>query len=159
MRIWLQSNTALRTDPIWSDYTKAIETHMDEVRRSDCEIRVEGVDAMEQNLEHSAFNRHVNVRQVLERGLQAQQEGYDAFVVIGMGTAGHEELRDLLKIVVVYAENVAWTFAAWQYRRFALIGHDRNVYFRRVEQIRAHGSLSLFVPGDYANVPEKKILA
>jgi allantoin racemase len=159
MRIWLQSNTALRTDPIWSAYTKAIEAHMDEIRRSDCEIRVEGVDTMEKNLEQSAFNRHLNVRQVLERGLQAQQEGYDAFVVIGMGTAGYEELRDLLEIVVVYAESVAWNFAAWQYRRFGLIGHERNVYFRRVEQIRAHGSLSFFVPGDYADVPEKTILA
>ena len=93
MRIWMQSNTALRTDPIWTDYTKSIEAHMDEIRCPGTEIRVEGVEKMETNLEHSAFNRHVNARQVIERGLQAQEEGYDAFVVIGMGTAGYEELH------------------------------------------------------------------
>src|SRR5689334_19609592 len=114
MRIWVQSNTALRTDPIWADYTQSIEAHMDEIRRPDTEVRVEGVDKMAKNLEHSAFDRHLNVRQVLERGLQAEQEGYDAFVVIGMGTAGYEELRDALKLAVVYAENTAWSFAVWQ---------------------------------------------
>ncbi len=159
MRIWIQSNTALRTDPIWADYTNAIEAHMEEIKRPGSEVRVEGVDAMEKNLEYSAFSRHVNVRKVLECGLKAQEEGYDAFVVIGMGTAGYEELRDLLKIEVVFAESVAWNFAVWQYRRFALIGHERNLYFRRVEQIRAHGSIDLFVAGDYASVPEKTILA
>jgi allantoin racemase len=159
MRIWVQSNTALRADAVWHDYTLALEAHMDRVRRPDTEVRVEGVPSMEADIESSAFRRHVNVRQVLECGVRAEREGYDAFVMVGMGTAGYEELRDLLHIPVVYAEAVAWHAAVWQYGRFGLIGHDATVYFRRMEQIRAHGFQPYFVAGDHCEFGERKILA
>lgn len=157
MKIWFQSNTALRSDPKWAKYTGAIEKHVAEIKRPDTEVRVEGVEKQEKNLEGSAFARHVNVRQVLELGVKAQQEGYDAFVMAGLGTAGHEELRAALDIAVVYAEAVVWDFAVWQYGRFGLIGHGYDVYFRRLEQIRAHGCLDRFAPGDYCNFGENDI--
>ncbi len=157
MRIWFQSNIALRSDKIWDNYTRAIEEHVNRIKRPDTEVRVEGVEKQESNLEGSAFRRHVNVRQVLELGLRAQEEGYDAFVMAGMGTAGHEELRDALKIAVVYAEAVAWNFAVWQYQRFGLIGHSQDVYFRRLEQIRVHGYKDMFAAGDYANFRDTEI--
>ena len=159
MRIWVQSNTALRADSMWRDYTVALEAHMNNVKRPGSEVRVEGVAKMERDVEGSAFRRHVNVRQVLDCGMQAQQEGYDAYVMVGMGTAGYEELRDLLDIPVVYAEAVAWNVAVWQYQRFGLIGHDATVYFRRVEQIRVHGSQQFFVPGDYCEFGERDVVA
>jgi len=96
MRIWIQSNTALRSDRVWADYAMALEGHMNQIKRSGTEIRVEGVERMERNVEGSAFHRHVNVRGVLDCGVKAQKEGYDAFVMVGMGTAGYDELRDML---------------------------------------------------------------
>lgn len=159
MRIWFQSNIALRSDKTWENYTRAIEAHVDKIKRPGTEVRVEGVEKQESNIEGSAFSRHVNVRQVLELGLKAQEQGYDAFVMAGMGTAGHEELRDALKIAVVYAEAVVWDFAVWQYRRFGIIGHGRDVYFRRLEQIRVHGYQDFFAPGDYANFRDTEIAA
>ena len=157
MRIWFQSNIALRSDRTWENYTRAIEAHVNKIKRPGTEVRVEGVEKQESNIEGSAFRRHVNVRQVLELGLKAQQEGYDAFVMAGMGTAGHEELRDALKIAVVYAEAVVWDFAVWQYGRFGIIGHGRDVYFRRIEQIRVHGYQDMFAPGDYCNFRDTEI--
>src|SRR4051812_15714585 len=50
MRIWCQSNTALRTEPRWADYTRAIESHLNEVKRPSSEVRVEGVPRMEKNV-------------------------------------------------------------------------------------------------------------
>lgn len=158
MKIWIQSNTALHTDKSWRAYAGALETHLERVKRPGTALHCAGVEKMESNVEGSAFQRHVNVRQILELGFQAQSSGYDAFVMVGMGTAGYEELRDALSIPVVYAESVAWNFAVWQYRRFGLVAHNPTVYFRRVEQIRVHGSLDLFVPGDYCNLPAKRIL-
>lgn len=157
MKIWFQSNIALRSDPKWARYTQAIEKHVAEVKRPDTEVRVEGVEKQEKNLEGSAFSRHVNVRQVLDLGLKAQNEGYDAFVMAGLGTAGHEELRAELDIAVVYAEAVVWDFAVWQYGRFGIIGHGYDVYFRRVEQIRVRGCQDRFAPGDYCNFNEHDI--
>jgi allantoin racemase len=159
MRIWVQSNTALRADEMWRGYVAALEAHMDKVRRAGTEVRVEGVPKMESDVEGSAFRRHVNVRQVLDCGRQAEREGYDAFVMVGMGTAGYEELRDLLRIPVVYAESAAWNVAVWQYGRFALLGHDATVFFRRIEQIRVHGSQPYYVPGDHCEFHERDILA
>jgi Asp/Glu/hydantoin racemase len=158
MRIWTQSNTALRTDPKWADYTRAIEAHLNELKRPGSEVRVEGVAKMEKNVIGSAYDRYLNARQVVELGIQAEKEGYDAFVVLGLGVAGYEELRAQLKIPVVYAESAAWNFAVWRYRRFALIGHEPEVYLRRVEQIRVHGSQALFVPGDYCDFTEQQVL-
>ena len=159
MRIWLQSNAALRSDPRWAAYTRSIEARMAGLARPGTELRLEGTQRIEKSHQYSAFARYGNLGQVLDCGIQAENEGYDAFVVIGMTNAGCEELRDRLKIAVVYSEAVAWSFAAWQYRRFGLLAHEGNLYFRRVEQIREHGALELFVPGDYADVPEKDILA
>ncbi len=158
MRIWAQSNTALRTDSRWENYTKAIEAHLNAIKRPGSEVRVEGVKNMEKNVIGSAYDRYLNARQVVELGIQAEKEGYDAFVVLGLGVAGYEELRDQLKIPVVYAESAAWNFAVWQYRRFALLGHEPEVYLRRVEQIRVHGSQDLFVAGDYCDFTEQQVL-
>jgi allantoin racemase len=158
MRIWAQSNTALRTDSRWADYTRAIEAHLNAIKRPDSELRIEGVQKMEKNVIGSVYQRQRNALQVVEMGLQAEQEGYDAFVVLGLGVAGYEELRDKLKIAVVYAESAAWNFAVWQYRRFALLGHESEVYLRRVEQIRVHGSQALFVAGDYCEFTEQEVL-
>jgi Asp/Glu/hydantoin racemase len=158
MRIWAQSNTALRTEKRWADYTRAIEAHLDAVKRPDTEVRVEGVGRMEPNVIGSAFSRYLNVKQVLELGVQAEKEGYDAFVMLGLGLGGHDELRELLSIPVVYAESVAWNFAIAQHGNFALIGHEPSVYFRRAEQIRMHGFQSFFVAGDYCDIREQQVL-
>ena len=157
MRLWCQSNTAL-AESRWSAYTQALTAHLEQVKRPGSELRVEGVPKMQSNVPGSAYHRYVNVGQVLDLGLQAQKEGYDAFVMLGMGTAGYEELRDLLDIPVVYAESAVWNFARWQYRRFALIGHGPAIYHRRVEQIRVHGSQDFFVPGDYCDFNEHIVL-
>src|SRR3954469_6689597 len=111
MRIWIQSNAALRTDPKWAGYTRSIEARMEEVKRPGTEVRVEGTQRIEKSHQYSAFARYGNLGEVLDCGIRAEQEGYDAFVVIGMTNAGYEELRDRLKIPVVYAEGVAWNFA------------------------------------------------
>ncbi len=159
MRIWVQSNTALRSDSAWSRYTEALELHLGAVKEETTELRIEGVEKMEHRVESSAFDRHVNVRQVIQCGINAEREGFDAFVMVGLGTAGYEELRDVLRIPVVYAEAVAWNLGRWQFGRFGLIGHEPTVYFRRIEQIRAHGSLGFFVPGDYCDLSVREVLA
>jgi len=57
----------------------------------------------EKNVIGSVYQRQRNALQVVDMGLQAEREGHDAFVVLGLGVAAYEEPRDNLKIAVVYA--------------------------------------------------------
>jgi allantoin racemase len=159
LKIWIQSNTAVGFDKSWDAYEALERQHLDSVASPDTELRFSGVEKMEERVEHSPYARHLNVRQVISKGLEAQQEGYSAFVVAGLGVAGRDELNDLLTIPVVYAETVAWHWTAWLHGAFSVIGHDRIVYFRRVEQIRRAGLLGSFVPNAYSDMSVSEVRA
>ena len=158
MRIWLQSGTPLRSEAKWAPYLEAELDHLERCKDPRSEIRLEGVEKPLPSVEASSHSRYLNIAQLLQCGITAQTEGYDVFVMIGLGPAGHDELREQLKIPVVFSEAVAWRIAPWLYGRFAILGHDRNVYFRRVEQVRVAGASDQLVPGGFIDCSVDDIL-
>lgn len=159
MRIWLQSNTSIGFDQKWAGYLAAEEAHLDAVKSPGTEIRIAGVPVMETDLEYSAYKRYLNTHQVIELALEAEREGYDAFAMLGMGLAGKSEITELLSIPVLYSETAAWWIGSWLYGRFGLLGHNRAVYRRRVEQIAEAGLEDRFVLGDHADLTLETVLA
>lgn len=159
MRIWVQSNTALVADGKWKSYLDAETEHLDRVKLPGTELHLDGVDVMQPDLTHNPMHRAINTTGFIDKGLQAQEQGYDAFMVLGMALMGRDELREALTIPVVFAQDVAWTFAAWLYGRFGLLCHDRVMYLRRYDQIRLAGLRDCFVPGDYGAISKEDTLA
>lgn len=158
MKIWVQSNTALVADDKWKPYLDAETEHLNAVKAKDTELHFDGVDVMQPDLTHNAMHRAINTTGFIQKGLRAQEEGYDAFMVLGMALMGREELREQLTIPAVFAQDVAWTFAAWIYGRFGLLCHDRVMYLRRYDQIRLAGLRECFVPGDYGDIRKEDTL-
>jgi allantoin racemase len=159
MRIWIQSNTGLMAEEKWKPYRDAELEHLSQVKGKETEIHLDGVDVMQPDLTHSAMHRFRNTEGLIEKGIKAQAEGYDAFVVIGLALMGREELREELTIPVVFAQEIAWFYASWLYGRFGLLAHDRVMYMRRREQIKATGVYDCFVEGDYADLRKEDTLA
>jgi Asp/Glu/hydantoin racemase len=158
LRIWIQSNTGAGFDPRWAVYDEVERAHLAAAAAPGTEIRFAGVEKMERKVEHSPYSRYVNSRQLIDAGRQAEADGYDAFVVAGMGVAGRAQLEEILAIPVVFAEAVTWHFASWLHGSFGIIGHDKIVYRRRVEQVRRSGLLGALVPGDFADLSVDDVL-
>lgn len=158
MRLWIQSNTSIGHDPKWAEYHSFEVEHLDSLRSSGTELHIAGVPAMQTDLEYSAYSRFLNTRQLIDCGIQAQEKGYDAFVMIGMGRAGEAELREALTIPVLFSESVAWWYGAWLHGRFGLLGHNKAVYFRRVEQITQAGLFHRLVANDYCDFTLEDVL-
>jgi allantoin racemase len=159
VRIWVQSNTALVADAKWKPYLDAETAHLEEVKLPGTELHFDGVDVMQPDLTHNAMHRAINTQGFIQKGIRAQEEGYDAVIVLGMATMGREELREQLSIPIVFTQDVAWPFAAWLYGRFGLLSHDRVMYLRRYDQIRASGLAECFVHGDYGTLRKEDTLA
>jgi len=159
MKIWVQSNTALVADAKWKPYLEAETENLEATKLPGTELHFDGVDVMQPDLTHNAMHRAVNTQGFIQKGLRAQADGYDAFMVLGMALMGRDELREQLTIPVVFAQDVAWTFATWLYGRFGLLAHDRVMYLRRLDQIRLAGLRDCFVPGDYGVLRKEDTLA
>lgn len=158
MRICVQSNTDFTSSARWSSYLAAETAHLKAVARPDTEVELRGVETMSANVTRSAGARFTNTGRLIEACHRNQDDGFDAIANIGLAIMGKEELAESLSIPIVFAQDVAWTFATWRFGRFGLLSHDPAVYFRRVDQIRASRIEGSFVPGDYADLVVDDVL-
>ena len=99
MKIWWQSSTAIhRLD----DYRNTLTKNLNDLKRSDVEVHVNGVDDGSMDLHYNAvvaINSY-GVGGVLNKMMQAQDQGYDAIAIGCFLDPAMQEARELLSIPV-----------------------------------------------------------
>jgi Asp/Glu/hydantoin racemase len=58
----------------------------------------------------SDYVQYMHIGQVIENALQAERDGFDAFVLAGLRDLGHSELREAVDIPVVFAGEASYHF-------------------------------------------------
>lgn len=100
MKIWWQSSTAIhRLD----DYRNTLTKNLNDLKRPDVEVHVNGVDDGSMDLQYNsivAMNSY-GVGGVLNKMMQADEQGYDAIAIGCFLDPAMQEARELVKIPVL----------------------------------------------------------
>ena len=104
MRIWHQSFTVLEDLP---DYAALLQRHADEVVGPDTSVVLHGMrpgtypsNYPGDHIRYSYFQRR-HTQQFVDAALQAQDEGFDAFLIATIPDIGLEDIRTLVDIPVI----------------------------------------------------------
>lgn len=124
MRLWHQSFTELDRLPA---YRRAIEEHLEKVAAPGTEVVLHGMDPGTYETEYPgidiryAYLQHMHAQQIFEHAVQAERQGYDAFIINTMPDPGIQEARTLVDIPVVGYGFSAMHVATHLGQRFGIV--------------------------------------
>lgn len=149
MKIWYQSASAYRHEPVWDEYGRTLEEQCRRVLRPDTELYVTGIPVMVRDIENWRALQYYQNAQTLANMQRAQREGYDAFVIGCTLDVGLYEGRCMLDIPVVGISESAYHMAMTQGRLFALITSSPAFNEIYGEQIDRYGVGARHLRGSY----------
>ncbi len=147
MKIWYQSYSAIGFDPRWKKYEEDLEKYVRKVARPDTKVDIRGVEKMAAKMTESDYMQYLHVAQVIERALQAEREGYDAFCIGGTLDLGHMYIREVLDIPVAFIAESSFYHACLLARRFGIVGMNERILRRQMDLVKFHGLEQRCVPG------------
>jgi allantoin racemase len=149
MKIWYQSASAYRHEPVWDEYGRTVEQQCAAVLRPDTMLHVTGIPVMVRDIENwKGFQYFQNV-ETLNNMRRAEQEGYDAFVIGCTLDVGLAEGRSLLDIPVVGISETAYHMAMTLGRMFAMVTSSSAFCEVYGEQVVRYGVDRRYMPGPY----------
>jgi len=149
MKIWYQSATSYRYEPIWDEYGKTLEEQCKRVLRPDTEVYVTGIPVMMREIDRFKSIMYYHQIQILNNMLKAEKEGYDAFVLGCTYEGGLVEGREMLSIPVVGIAQTSYYMAAMLGELFATVTVDYFVAELYRQQVEHCGLSSKHLPGPY----------
>lgn len=147
MKLWLQSCGDLGVNPMWSEYEKSLNRHFQKVARPDTEITLRGTKVFSGRTRSYQYDVYLHTSQLIERAIQAENEGYDAFVQIGMQDYGFLEIREAVGIPVVFPVENALHVASLVAPKIAFLSYSEVLLGRLNEKARAYGFLDRVAAG------------
>ena len=147
MRIWYQSYSAIGFDPRWSYYEEHLERYVREVARPDTEVSVHGVPRMVDKMVNSRYFQYLHAGQVHENALEAERQGYDAFVLGGMLDLAYHELHELLTIPVLFIAETSFHVACLLSPNFSVVAPNDAVLKGIEAKVEEYGLGGRYVPG------------
>lgn len=151
MKIWYQTYAALGVDPKWDGYNTTLKSYVRKVARPDTQVDVHGVDKYFTKMTVSEYVQSLHILQVIDKALQAEREGYDAFCIGGTRDLGRESLREVLDIPIAFIAESAYYYACQVARKFGIVGVSAEGVRAHAEEIRYHGLEQRCVPGAHVN--------
>ncbi len=155
MKIWYQSYSAMGFDPRWKNYEKYLKKQVKEAARPDTEVKVMGVEKIHPRMIESDYLQYMHVAQVIEKGLQAEREGYDAFVIGGTLDPGAVYIRELMDIPVAFIGESSFYAACLLAPKFSVIASDEALLRRQTRLVEGYGLAQRFVTGAHLNRPNQ----
>lgn len=135
MKIWWQSSTPIHR---LHDYRNALVAHLEGVKRKDTEIRVSGVDDGSMDLHYNAVVAMNSFAPggVLNKIIQAAQEGYDAVAIGCFLDPAMQEAREVVSIPVFGLGETSMLMACMYGHKFSGVAfhskqsqyYDRKAY-------------------------------
>ncbi len=148
MKIWYQSYSPMGFDPKWKTYEETLKRCIQESARPDTTVEVCGVSKLSPRMIDSDYIQYLHVAQVIEKGLEAEKKGYDAFIVGGTLDPGAVYIRELLDIPVAFIGESSFYTACYLAPRFSVIASSPLLLRRQTRLVESYGLAQRFVPGD-----------
>lgn len=124
MRLWHQSFTELHRLP---GYKAALGEHFRRIALADTEVELHGMAPGTYPTEYPGTDigfvaiQHLHTRQMLEGAIEAERQGFDAFVLSTMPDPGLQEARSLVDIPVIGYGFTAMHLACFLGNRFGVV--------------------------------------
>ena len=158
VKIWYQTLTTYRYDPVWDEYGKALEEQCKRAASPDTEVYVTGVPLIGKDRDKYKFIMYYHKLQCLNNMLRAEREGYDVFVIGASEDPGLVEGRGMLGIPVVGIAQASLYVAGMLGELFAIVTSPHNLVEMYRQRVREYGLEGKYLRGDYSlDVPEVEI--
>ncbi len=138
-------------DPRWKKYEDDLVSYVRKVARPGTQVDVHGVEKMSGKMVDSNYLQYLHVAQVIEKALQAQREGYDAFCIGGTLDLGHIYIREVIDIPVAFIAESSFYHACLLARKFGIIAMNESLLRRQMDLVWYHGMEQRCVPGVHLN--------
>ncbi len=145
MRIWFQSTLPIDKDPMFREYKSTLQKHLNTVARKGTEIVVHGTDVASPFLELYVYEELLHDRQIVDRAIQAEREGYDAFCVGCMNDPAFYALREATRIPVCSIAETSMFLACLLAPNFSLLASTKEQLRRQTELVKRYGLQSRFI--------------
>jgi Asp/Glu/hydantoin racemase len=126
-------------------YGRVLKRILDSAAAPGTEISVNGLSPHRAIAEQYRYLEFLDTAEVLENGLRAEAEGYDAFLIGNIFDPGLHELRELLNIPVLGLRESSVHVACLMGTTFSLINVNPKFTHRIVEGIKRQGLASRLV--------------
>ena len=159
MKIWFQTyNPSPRIDPRWAYYQEACERYVSRVTRPDTEVHFAATETRAPKMILSSYIQYLHLGQVIENALQAEREGFDAFVVGGMRDLGYLELREVVDIPVVFISEASYHTACLLVPKFAVIHSDHHPLQVATSIVKRYGLQNQMVSGSHLGYAQTDLI-
>ena len=149
MKIWYQSASSYRYDPLFEEYGKILEEQCKRALRPDTEVYVTGVPAFMMEEDRYKIIRYYHVSQVFNNMVKAEEQGYDAFVIGNTLDFGWEEGRGLVDMPVMGISHTSCYLAAMLGELFAIVTTQDYLCEQYRQQVERHGLRDKYLRGNY----------
>lgn len=147
MKIWYQSYTAIGADPRWRYYEESLERHLAKVARPDTKIDIHGVDQFPPKMLECSYFQYLHFKQVIENAIEAEQKGYDAFVLAGMRDFAYNELKDVVDIPVAFIAEASFHMACLLASKFSVVWTGASSLKAGAANVKRYGLEGRYIPG------------
>ncbi len=158
MRIWYQSYSAIGHDPKRKSCEEDLKSYVQKVARPGTTVDVHGIEKYASKMPDSDYIQFLHVSQVIEKALQAEREGYDAFCIGGTLDLGHIYLKEVLDIPAAFIAESSFYNACLLARKFGIVGMNERILRRQMELVKYHGLRERCVPGAHLNSTLQEIV-
>ena len=141
MKIWCQSAGALGKDDAWGPYDKSLKRRIKDVVRPDTIVDLYGTDFTIPGLGRHRAPITIVQYQAVRNALRAEEQGYDAFIQISTNDAGFSEIREMVKIPVVFITETCLHLACLLADKFAILGAN-DIILNRITEIAERYNLA-----------------
>lgn len=150
MRIWYQSSSGYRYEPVWDEYGRTIEAQCANVLRPGTEVYVTGIPVMVRDVENWRVLQYYQNVQAINNMQSAQEQGYDAYVVGCTLDVGLGEGKSMLDIPIVGISEASYHMAMTMGRMFAIVTSSPGLWESYGEQMHRYGLAGRYLPGPYS---------
>lgn len=149
MKLWYQSMSSYRYEPVWDLYGKTLEEQCGKAARPDTEVYVTGMPVMMREIDRFRSVTYYHKNQILNNMMKAEKEGYDVFVIGCTSDTGLEEGREMVDIPIVGISQTAYHLAAMLGELFAIVSISAHSCEKYRQQVVRYGLTSKHLWGNY----------
>jgi len=157
MKLWFQGYTAPETDPAWRDYLQCLDKHLHKVARPDTEIDLHSTKVFSPGIVSHQYHAYLQTSQMIEAAIQAEREGYDAFVQTGALDLGFFEIREVVDIPVIFSVETALHVGTLLAPKVAFLVMNQIFLSRLNEKAKLYGFQERLTPGGWINLAPRDL--
>jgi len=152
VKIWYQSSAALGVDSTWDSYHASLTRHVKRVARPNTDVDVYGVLQSHPLMESSKYVNYLNQAQIIDNAIQAEIKGYDAICIACTLDPGYFEIKEVVRIPVIFLSETCFHLASILADKFSLLANSKNIQDNLLRKIKQYGLQEHYIKSDPFNL-------